>query len=264
MGNDISIDINHWAEKFVPKFNEITKRDFYTQSPLSSVSCSGIEQMIIGINPAGSVDDRESDVSPQDFLRGNINRKTGVSYWATRFNSDGSISKDWVKYLGGGRFFLGYGHQKTTDSIDNDGQTVWTNLSPFYSPRGDSDLPKGLMAIGIESTVELIKILKPKRIVLLGVKAFERLKSFVPDEVVYEKLFANQRVLVGRIANFPAISVPHPSGKWPVSNKFIALIVHLHKLSDIPEDGAQRSLNRVVEMMRDEILRIQSLVKVTE
>lgn len=250
---NIKENLNTWAQKHVAIFNKITDRGFYTQSPLCKVIYPNIEQMVIGINPAGETISRKKDITPEEYLKGN-------NYWDNRFNTDGTINKEWLKYLGGTRFFLGYPPYRSTDSIDDDSKTVWTNLSPFFSPKGSADLSKELMTVGIESTLELITILMPKRILLLGVNAFFSLNRY-SDKVEYEKLFSNQKISIGRIAGIPSICVPHPSGQWDLNHYFDSLVIHLHRLIDVVDTNGQfKPLKEVVDIMRKEILDIQTKV----
>lgn len=63
------------------------------------------------------------------------------------------------------------------ESIDNGENIVWTNLSPFESKQGNKDLKRELMQEGLKSTLELIKILQPRRIILLGINAFRQIEK---------------------------------------------------------------------------------------
>ena len=164
---NIHEEILNWANKYVRRFNELSKQfntHYYTQSPLNSINDT-IDLMIIGINPKGNLNNGERELTVDGFLKGNFD-------WESRFNDDGTINKKW-KYNQGARFFMGYDDFRHNDSIDNDKKTVWTNLSPFESQNGSKDLPKELMEEGIRSTLDLIKILRPKRIILLGTNAFQ-------------------------------------------------------------------------------------------
>lgn len=120
---------------------------YYTQSPLNLVG-DRIDIMFVGINPKGGnkgVTNRTLD----NFLAGN-------ECWGQRFCGNKNV---W-KFTNGARFFMGYDASKHVDTIDNDHKVVWTNLTPFQSDKGFTDLKAELRDEGVKSTLELISILK--------------------------------------------------------------------------------------------------------
>ena len=243
--------IVNWANEYVPRFNELSKQfktHYYTQSPLNSIN-DDIELMIIGINPTGNLNNGERPLTVEEFMKGN-------PYWDKRFNDDDTINKEW-KYNQGARFFMGYDDFRHNDSIDNDEKTVWTNLSPFESKSGSSDLRKELMEEGVRSTLALIKILQPKRIVLLGKNAFQVIEKNLEsnsDIIEFSSVFSNVKAQVGRIHNIPTVSLTHPSGQWEVSNKFNSMFVFIHGLAEITNKrDTVKPLKDVVKMMRNEM-----------
>lgn len=246
-------EVKKWAEKYVPKFNELSKKyqtAYYTQSPLNVVE-GNVDTMVIGINPKGCLGGGEKVFdSADDYLKGNPT-------WAKRFLADGSINPDWKKFLAGSHTFLGYDHFYHPESIDNDQRTVWTNLSPFVSANGHKDLYKELMTEGVKSTLELIEIVKPKYIVLLGKNAFMALKknSEASDTAIeYTHVFSNRAAQIGRIYKIPAVCVVHPSRQWEVSNKFIPAFIFLHKMSEMTNRRNKMfPLNVVADNMRREM-----------
>ena len=245
-------EIVKWANEYVPRFNKLSKdfqTHYYTQSPLDSIHDT-VELMIIGINPKGQSGNGERILTVDQFLEGN-------HHWGERFNDDGTINKKEWKYNQGARFFMGYDDFRHNDSIDNDKKTVWTNLSPFESKKGSSDLRKELMEEGIRSTLELIKILRPKRIVLLGTNAFQVIEKTLDSNsgvIEYSSVFSNVKAKVGRIYNIPTICLSHPSGKWEVSNKFNSILVFIHGLAEITNKrGTVKPLKDVVDTMRNEM-----------
>ena len=245
--------IKSWAEKYVPKFNELSKKyhtTYYTQSPLNVVG-EDVETMIIGINPKGCPGGGETVLgSADDYLKGN-------STWENRFLDDGTINPDWRKFLSGAHTFLGYDHFYYPESIDNDQRTVWTNLTPFVSENGNNDSPKELMIEGVKSILELIDIIKPKYIVLLGVDAFKQLKNNSDESdsfIEYTHVFSNRKAQIGRIFNIPTVCVAHPSRQWEVSNKFISVFIFLHRMSEITNKRNKMfSLSVVADNMRKEM-----------
>lgn len=253
--------ITAWAEKYVPKFNELSKKyetSYYTQSPLSVV-CDSVELMVVGINPKGdSIYPKGKELTYEEFLNGN-------PCWKGRFQEDGSIHPAWGKdsrFLPDARFFLGYGKNYSSDDIDSDKKTIWTNLSPFVSPQGSKDLPKELVQAGVISTIDLIKIVKPQRIVLLGKGALEMIKSSMEDtkNISYMQVFENVNYLIGHVYEIPTVNVCHPSSRnWSVSNGFTSVFVFLHKLAT---DKFKSNLKNVADYMRKEMIAYQTKVKI--
>lgn len=244
---NVQEEIVKWAEKYVPEFNKLSEKyntSYYTQSPLNCID-GEVDLMLIGINPKGNLGKGSSKKTTEEYLAGN-------PYWSERFTKEGKI--DW-KYNHGARFFLGFDDFCHDESIDNDKKTVWTNLSPFESKNGNNDLRKELMEIGIKSTLELIDIIRPKRIILLGINAFEQLeKSQGRQKIEYSKVFSNIKAQVGRINNIPTACLTHPSGQWEVSNKFNSMFVFLHELAEITNKKSDvKPLKEVVEIMRKEM-----------
>ena len=247
-------EIVNWANVYVPRFNKLSKvfqTHYYTQSPLDSIHDT-VDLMIIGINPKGYFGNGERELTVEEFLKGN-------PCWEKRFNDDGTINKKEWKYNQGARFFMGYDDFRHNDSIDNDKKTVWTNLSPFESENGSSDLKKELMEEGIRGTLALIEILRPKRIVLLETNAFQVIEETLDsnsDVIEYSSVFSNIKAKVGRIYNIPTISLSHPSktGGWEVSNKFNSMFVFIHGLAEITNKrDTIKPLKDVVKIMRDEM-----------
>lgn len=245
--------IQEWAEKYVPEFNRLAKLHsaaFYTQSPLSEIE-EGTDTLIVGINPKGSpkVNDPTNN-SPEVFLKGNAT-------WDKRFTDKNWISNN---FYTGARWFMGYDKQRSSDAFDLDSKTVWTNLVPFQSDKGFNDLHPDLIDIGLRSTLDLIEILKPKRIILLSKDGFRNLSSpkvadDIQSKIKYVQVLTEPALEIGTIFGIPTVCVPHPSGrKWPVSNQFTSVFIFLHKLSYKDTNGKPRkNLEEVRDIMRKEI-----------
>lgn len=255
----INEQIIKWANKYVPKFNDLSKlyaTPYYTQSPLNLINHQ-IDLMIIGINPKGSIGEGGREMSIEQFLSGN-------PCWASRINHEG---KNTWTFNRGAHFFLGYDNFYDPEDIDNDKKTIWTNLSPFESKQGNNDLKKELMEEGLKSTLELIEILKPKRIVLLGINAFRQIEKAMGNDgkVEYLPVYKNVKSQVGRINQIPTVCVPHPSGQWEVSNKFIPMFIFLHQLAEITNDkNVIKPLKDVVRVMQTEMKSWQEYIVIKE
>ena len=244
----IQEQIVRWANKSISKFYELSekhKTPYYTQSPLDIIS-QPVDLMIIGINPKGNAGIGGRKMSIEQYLKGNPS-------WEERFNAEDKICWRFNQSV---RFFLGYDDFYHPESIDNDEKIVWTNLSPFESKQGNNDLKRELMQEGLKSTLELIEILQPRRIILLGINAFQQIeKAMIGQErVEYTSVFDNIKSRVGRINQIPTVCVPHPSGQWEVSNKFIPTFIFLHKLAEITNTkNVVKPLKDVVAIMRKEM-----------
>ncbi|MDE5575217.1 MAG: hypothetical protein K2I87_05840 [Bacteroidales bacterium] len=246
-------ELREWAEKYVPKFNELAQKyntSYYTQSPLDKVETSP-ELMVIGINPAGTFGGGAEVKDADTFLKGN-------PCWSQRFTTEGRMAADWDKFLWNARFFLGFGERYAVNPIDDDTKTVWTNLTPFPSPKGSKDLKNEVLTMGIESTLELITVLKPKRIVFMGVGDFKALENCCQNmghAIEHLRIVDSYSLEIGSLDNIPFVVIPHPcSSKWPLSNKFTSAFVLAHKLSAIEEKGKMRPLKEVAKVMKDELL----------
>lgn len=246
--------IAEWAVTYVPQFNALSekyKASYYTQSPLDKVE-EDVEEMIIGINPGGPLSNGKTIMSPEEFLRGNPK-------WEERF-VDGFIK--W-RFQDGVRHFLGYDKRRHEEGIDNDSKVVWANLSPFQSKNGFTDLPKELKEIGIRSTIDLVKAVRPKRVIFSGGNAFAELDkykdSYADGAIEHIKVFDNLPFEVGRIFDVPAVFVSHASSRsWPLhSHYFISVFVFFHKLAAFSPSGKPRPLYDVYEDMRKEVKRWQ-------
>lgn len=251
--------ITEWADKYVPKFNELSvkyKTPYYTQSPLKDID-QAVDLMVIGINPKGDLGSGAQEKSVEEYTQGN-------PCWGKRFDTEGKICWNFNQRA---RFFLGYDNFYHPESIDDDKKVVWTNLSPFASKNGNNDLKKELMQVGLQSTLELIDILQPKRIVLLGINAFRQIEKAIGNngKVEYSAVYSNVKSQVGRINQIPTVCVPHPSGQWEVSNKFISMFIFLHGLAEITnKKNVVKPLKDVVEIMQTEMRSWQEFIVIKE
>lgn len=252
--------IKAWAEKYVPEFKRLAgmeeyKATYYTQSPLDVLTTSP-ELMLVGINPKDKIGHGGSLRSPQEYLKGNT--LGDQNFWKNRFDADGKVASAWGKYVGSGRQFFGYFGDKTEDAIDNDEKTVWTNLIPFPSD-DEKEILKypELVRIGVESTLELIHILQPKRVVFLGTKAFEYLDKYGKDsadiEILHCQVVDNKNVSfeVGLIDGLPAVSVNHPRSWGSGGKGFIPLFLYLHKCYARTDDNRRYSAKDLAQTLKN-------------
>lgn len=254
--NNIQQQIRTWAEKWVSKFNE-QKHNFYTQSPLDVID-GEVDTMIVGINPGSEGGEMNEEISVDEFLRGN-------KHWEERYQADGEAQKDWANFLNGVHAFLGYDRKQNPESIDNDKKTVWTNLTPFDTNR-EKDLAKSLLSLGAAATLELIEIVKPKRILLLSVDAFKVLDRVKTEgyTIEHKNAFHDKvNIQVGRIDGIPAYSVCHPSGRhhWPINHDFTGHVITFLQKIDVVENGkAKLCIDEVIKLL-DNNVDIQNEIK---
>ncbi len=255
-----------WSRKWVPLFNDLSKAYntvYYTQSPLTKVD-GDVDVMFIGINPGGC-GDGVSCHTPEGFLEGNPG-------WENRF-IDGKIGGE-LRYFKEARFFMGYDEYPHPDTIDNDSRVVWTNWTPFAST-GFGALKKELkgaevLSSAVNSTVELIKILQPRKVVFLGGKflgstPFELLDRYNDSSfnVQHVKVYADYEI--GRVNGRPAYYVCHPTGRWLVSHCFTSVFIFLRDLIDVYRDGKPTlSLEEVKKRMLEELGFYQKRIAIAE
>lgn len=256
----IQEELKKWAEKYVPIFNDLsakTQTYYYTQSPIGNID-SEVDLMIIGINPKGAKSTGAVRKTAEEYLNGNPR-------WNSRFLPDNKYNK----YVDGVRFFMGYDDKFHPESIDNDNKTIWTNISPFQSENGFSDLPKEVIQDSINSLTDLISIVKPKRIVLLGVDTFKMLTKYankdIKHNIEYVNVLKDWKLQIGRINGISTVCVNHPSGAWAISNKFISVFIFLYFLTDKLENRKPTmTLEKVKSTMIDEMYLWQTRMNITK
>lgn len=249
-----------WAKEYVPQFNalaELKNMDFYTQSPLNQVN-SKVKGMIVGINPGCGGEWKGREKTVEDFLKGN-------PAWSDRFGSDNLPSGGWKPYLTGVHTFMNFPKDKQPESIDNDCKYVWTNVTPFSTKKANQ-IPANLIPISVQSTIELISILSPERIILLGAnsyKYFERYakQSQKENDIYFVNAFPNGiNIHIGRINGIPCYCIVHPTGHWPISHDFTTIVLDLLQKIDVVENGkAINDVNLVIEKLRNNAT-IQELI----
>ena len=260
-----------WSKKYVPYFRKLAEKynsTYYTQSPLDVIENSP-ELLIIGINPKGEIGNGGPLRSPSEYLEGN--KLGGQDYWNSRFDTDGKVAADWGKYIGSGRQFFGYFGGKTEDAIDKDEKTVWTNLIPFPS-KDEKEILKypELVQAGVDSTLALIQMLRPNRIVFLGTKAFEYLDKYQHNnsiDIHHYKVVDNEDVSfeIGLIDGIPTVSVNHPRSWGKGGKGFIPLFLYLHKCYANTSDNKRHSLKELdmtLKNMRNNLILLINDIRV--
>lgn len=239
--------LREWAEKYVPMFNELAQKyntSYYTQSPLDKVEASP-ELMVIGFNPAGTFGGGAEVKYTTSFLKGN-------PCWNQRFQENGEIHKQWNAYFGTARCFLGVTGKKSEHSVDDDTKTVWTNLTPFPSPQGLTQMKNEIAYKGYDSTLDLISVFKPRRIVFMGFDGFKSFENYcrkmLGKSIEHLCIADKYKIEIGKIEDIPFIVTMHPS--WarnkPNCINFTSKLTSLH---DSIIKNANKSLQEIKETL---------------
>ena len=249
-----------WARVYVPQFNAwaaLKNMDFYTQSPLNGID-SKVKGMIVGINPGCGGVWRGRDKTVEEFLGGNPT-------WNERFGADNQPAGGWRRYLVGVHTFMNMPKERCPDGIDDDRQYVWTNVTPF-STRKANEIPADLIPVSVQSMLELISILSPERIMLLGANSyryFERYAAHHQQErdIYFRSAFAHgANIHIGRIHGVPCYCIVHPTGHWPVSHNFTTEVLTLLREIDTVRNGrAVNDVGAVIARLNSDVT-IQKLI----
>ena len=181
---------------------------FYTQSDLTklyNVEAGNVDVMILGINPgsSGSYTGQKNkggwhlhgnDMTGEMFLNGNyFTEENKKSAWECR--------EDWAYW----KRLLAFFEKCKTNPLKDETKFVLTNMCYFNTPKANQ-IPIRLLEVTKVYTIDLIDIIKPKRLVFLsGKSALQRLnilKEFSP---------LGSNVYVGKYLGIPCLGVPHPS-----------------------------------------------------
>mgnify|MGYP000347967478 CR=1 FL=1 len=210
--NTLQNNLVNWANRSVKRYIDLMNNEndyaFYTQSDLTklfSIGAGNVDVMILGINPGsgGSYTAQKqnpgwhlngSDMTGDKFLKGNYcTGKEGNAAWDSR--------KQWLYWKRLSRFFA----RCKSNPLYDETRFVLTNMCYFNTPKANQ-VSLNLLDKTKEATIELIDIVKPKRLVFLsGKNALQRLK-LLKD---FTHLHCN--VYVGTYRSIPCLGIPHPS-----------------------------------------------------
>lgn len=251
--NDLQAKLQSWAQDAVTTFNEVsikTGTQYIQQSPLNCIN-KRIETMVVGINP-GSAQPGITTLSAEEFLAGN-------TCWNNRFENEAEgseVSKEWTKFFGNAHYFICGDKNRHIKGFDDDSKTVWTNLTPFATVKANQ-----LKGIHYETSLplllQLIRILSPKRIVLLGSDAFNRITNYSKANVQREKVVRDKQgkmtLEIGTIDGIPAIQLPHPSNNWGCHNLIAPIFVRMWEIVL----NEKLSLRECAAKMRSQLTRLE-------
>lgn len=225
--SDLEFELFLWAKEAVRIFNQVseeTETQYYQQSPLSNVK-EHVDSMIIGINP-GSNSPGISKLTPEQFLGGNY-------YWKNRFESmeEGSpVSKDWKDFFGNVHYFICQDYKCHPIRFDQDSKNVWTNITPFAT-KSKNFLKNKQYREALPLLNQLINILKPKSIYLLGTKVSDLMGENC--DIYSMPLLRDKQsgciIEIGTCNGSQYIQLPHPSRNWGFNHFFIPTVVSIWK-----------------------------------
>lgn len=200
--------LHEWADETAEFYHKIATSDsiydlaFYTQSNLSRLT-EQVELLILGINPG----------SGSKYFSNQIENELWKD-WGIRGKMDGITllkgnpcfhDRDkWRTWQGLKRIFS-FG--KITDILNDEQRFAWSNIIFFNEPK-EHNIRRELYQLCPEKTLELIKILKPKRILCLSIrKCFDVLNKDIKDHEMLIDSFLER----GKLLNIPIYSIRHTS-----------------------------------------------------
>ncbi|MDO5104902.1 hypothetical protein [Capnocytophaga sp.] len=193
----LQTEIKKWGETTLKFYENLATTEkscdlgFYTQSDLTKIT-KNPELVILGINPGSSGSYSDSiykDMSVEQFLKGNkkYDERETWPFW---------------KRL---RAILAAGN--VAHLLDNEEHLVYTNVIFFNTPKADQ-IPAIALQKCPAKTIELLKILQPKRVLCLGKNdCFKRLN------IPYTELIQGQ-ITFGKLDEIPVYGIQHPSRNY--------------------------------------------------
>lgn len=226
-------ELEAWADETAKAYDKIASDrhskervdlPFYTQSPLDGIS-GNPRLLIAGINPGsdGSYTaqkenpnwDIKKGMDGKHLLKGNFCRQNdGKTAWEQR--------NKWSYWRGLKKYF-----SKIVPEAEWEDpmKVVLTNASFFATKKAD-DISESLLRKTLPYTIELVKILTPKRIAFFGTGCFDRLREMsccLTGEDAFE--FTGKELYHGiyicRFNEIQCYCLPHPAFK---SNELFDLV----------------------------------------
>lgn len=197
--------LQEWADQTAGFYHNLAVSDpvynlgFYTQSNLNKVSESP-ELLILGINPgSGGEYLVENELWKAWGVNGRMDGKTLL-----KGNPSFDDRNAWHLWRGLKRVFK---HGGIADMLEDESQFAWSNVIFFNEPKS-RNIRKELYQLCPEKTFELIKILKPKRIICLSiVKCFNVLN----DKISGKESIIDGFLSKGSLLGYPIYGIRHTS-----------------------------------------------------
>lgn len=238
--------LKNWAEEVVLKCNPIAKENNLEYYPFQSpINENKTDILIVGVNPRSNGNHKSQSENPKwEFENGKmqLNRLLkGNPY----FRNDTS----W-------RFFYNLRQIGFLKEVIEQGNYTYMNY--FYFSTKDADEMKKIKAFNeivnfsVEKLNELIEILKPKVVIVLGVA--DGLDIITKNETIISK--GSKRILTKGILNGNTIyGIPHSSRNYAYDVREI-LSINLLNLFDnkeitkfsIPDNSGNKSVKRNVDV----------------
>lgn len=262
--------LQEWANETADFYHEMAMSydlAFYTQSDLNKVS-EQPELLILGINPGSggkyTADQIEKDVWKNWGANGRMNGTTLLKGNPSIHDKD-----DWRTWQGLKRTFV---HGGITGILDDESKYAWSNIIFFNEPK-EKNICGELYQICPDKTLELIKILKPKRILCLSIrKCFDVLNKDIKDHEALIDSFLER----GKLFDIPVYGIRHTSygnaGEKVVGKCLKCLFdrepqetVTKEELRKVFSDDIQKLKERKINPTREKIEEIVKLcVKILE
>lgn len=206
MKEEFSNDLVSWAEKVIDVCTPVAEEFNLEYYPLQSRVKSNPTFLFIGLNPGGGYGydcQKDNPIWQFDFLKSRLTAQR-ILLGNPAF-ADGFHSGKW-KY-GNGLSKIPFLREsiKTYDF-------VFANYI-FYSSKSYSEINKKELKNSIEDNIsltkELIEIIKPKFIIVLGTGS--GIDKISKNNKLLLQGYRKRLLVKGKIANIPAFGIPHPS-----------------------------------------------------
>lgn len=203
---EIQKEIEKWAEKAVKYCNKTAIRvdkTFYAfQKPILPFKEGNRELLIIGLNPGGNYnfeaqygnrnwEFQQKEMSSERFLKGNPEWKSYHTWNIANLDKIKSIKSilDADNY-----YFMNFIYFNTS------------NINEFYRIDKDGKIREQC----IEFTNQFIKLINPKRILVLGTQeGIDKLPNIQPYHTILESKL--RLVVQAEYLGYPVVAIPHPS-----------------------------------------------------
>lgn len=239
--------LQEWANEtanFYHEMAEIHDLAFYTQSDLNKVS-EYPELLILGINPGSEGEYKAHQIDDPTWQEWGVNgRMDGATL--LKGNPYMHQKSEWRIWQGLTRIFS---RGDISDILDDESKFAWSNIIFFNTPK-EKNIERKLYNECPKQTLELIKILQPKRILCLSIRScFDVLKNEIEDHEV----LINSYLEKGKLLNIPIYGIRHTSygnaGEWVVGKCLSYLF------DKEPQNTASK--DEIYQMFADEIQKIK-------
>lgn len=196
--------LSEWADDTADFYHDIATKYydsmFYTQSDLTKV-VENPDLLILAINPGSGYTYKSDQIDSPEWKKWGIGDRMDGK---TLLKGNPTFYKrgTWRTWQGLTRIFKKGG---ITDILDDESRFVWTNIIFFNEPK-ERDIPAEWYKKCPAKTLELIKILKPKRILCLSInRCFSVLNQMITNREVLISSFLER----GKLFDIPIYGIRH-------------------------------------------------------